>query len=162
MLSALNIIGLKLRSKLILVFLLVGMITSGAIGYLGYSSAREGLEKESFNKLRSVREIKKNQIESYFQQIENQVVTFSENRMIIDAMKAFKKNFHEIDQELGLSETSASAKDAKVREYYQKEYLTRLTPNLGQKVSVADYWPEDKNTRILQDLGNVLNLLILI
>ena len=46
----------------------------------------------------SVRSTKAYQIERYFQQIRYQVLTFSEDRMVIEAVQEFKAAFHELDQ----------------------------------------------------------------
>ena len=55
------------------------------------------LRREAFQKLTAVRQIKKNAIESYFKTIENQVQTLAENRMIIDAARQFRTEFHAVD-----------------------------------------------------------------
>lgn len=51
------------------------------------------LRSEANNKLVAVRDIKKASIKRYFQTINDQVLTFSDNKMIIDAMKWFKGAF---------------------------------------------------------------------
>ena len=56
----------KIWRKLFVFVLIVGMLSSGAIGYWGYYNAKESLETETINHLVSIRDIKKAQIESYF------------------------------------------------------------------------------------------------
>ena len=77
-------------TKVILLFLVAGMVPFGITGLLSYRSASTALEKQAFNQLVSVRETKKKQIEDYFSTIRKQVQTFSNDRMIVDATKYFK------------------------------------------------------------------------
>ena len=141
---------LKVGYKLLIAFLIVGLAAIGAISYVGYSTARESLQKESFNKLTAVREIKASQIEDYFQQIRNQVETFSEDKMIVEAMKEFKKDFHSVDKELGLTVKNIDNMDNDLKQYYQNEFLPRLNKNLDSKASLTNYWPSYKNSRVMQ------------
>jgi PAS domain S-box-containing protein len=144
---------LKIGTKILLIITLVSILAISISGYIGYDTAKQSLTEESFNKLTAVRELKANQIEAYFQQISDQVLTFSEDRMIVKAMMAFKTGFQNLETELDI--TDMSDIDLKLQAYYQNEYLTRLLPNLDEdkvQVSVSDYWPTDDNHRILQSL----------
>ncbi len=135
-----------------MIFFLIGLLSIGTSGYFGYVSERTALEEESFKKLRAIRELKGSQIERYFQLIRNQIETFSENQMIIDAMKEFKESFKTVDSELELDETELATAESNLEEYYDREFLTRLNPNLAEKVGIEEYWPPDKTSLILQDL----------
>ena len=77
----------KIGTKILLAFTLVAIVAVGLVGFFAFTTGSSTLEEESFNKLTAVREMKASQIEDYFQTIENQIITFSEDRMIIDAMK---------------------------------------------------------------------------
>jgi signal transduction histidine kinase len=79
--------SVKLKTKLQLSFLLIGLLSVSVTGWQAFENAREALEKITFDRLTSIRETKKRQIEIYFQQIRNQVVTLAENRMVTDAAK---------------------------------------------------------------------------
>jgi methyl-accepting chemotaxis protein len=64
-----NMAGLKdikMKPKLILLFLLVGLIPLAATGWIANKLAAKSLMQASFNQMESVREIKKAQIEKYF------------------------------------------------------------------------------------------------
>ena len=78
--------SMKLTTKILLLLLTVGIGSVALYGYGGYVTARNALERDSFNKLTAVREMKASQIEDYFRTIRHQIVTFSENRMIVEAM----------------------------------------------------------------------------
>ena len=143
---------LTIRVKILIILISISTVAVGISGYVAYIMATESLIKESFDKLTAVREMKANQIEDYFQQIVDQVITFSEDRMVIDAMIAFDEKLHAIDTELDISEDDMDNIDSRLKKYYQEEYLTRLLPNLDEQTSLKDYWSADKKTRILQDL----------
>ncbi len=145
-------LNMKIGFKILAVFLILGAGAISVIGYISYDIAGSSLKTESFNKLTAAREMKAEQIESYFQEIRKQVLTFSENKMIIDAVKEFNKGFNNVDKELGVTDTEMDAIDSKLKSYYEDEYLKRLNPNLPELASYSDYHPTDKNARILQYL----------
>lgn len=81
--------NLGLKTKLLVSFLLVGLLSVVVTGWQSFVNARDALEKITFDRLTSIRETKKRQIESYFTQIQNQIATLAEDRMIIEATKQF-------------------------------------------------------------------------
>lgn len=123
--------GMKLGAKLLITFLSVGVIPFAAVGIYSLLESSSALSKASYNQLVGVREIKKNQIESffaerqgdigvlvetvgalrqeafaklsavrevkraaikrYFTTIVGQITTFSENRMVVEAMNDFRQ-----------------------------------------------------------------------
>ena len=79
----------KIRNKLIAAFLIAALVPLLALAWLLHQQSGSALTQQAFAQLDAVRQIKANQVKAYFEQIENQVVTFSENRMIVDAMSEF-------------------------------------------------------------------------
>lgn len=59
---------MKLVHKLTLLFLLIGIVPTLAIGIFSFYQANKGLSDQAFNQLQAVRGIKKTQIESYFEE----------------------------------------------------------------------------------------------
>lgn len=59
-------LSMKLGTKLIIAFLLVGLLPLAIVGIISLVSGENALSKQAFNQLEGVREIKKAQIESYF------------------------------------------------------------------------------------------------
>ncbi len=84
--------------------------------------------------------MKANQIEDYFQQIERQILTFSEDRMIVQAMKAFKVAFSAVDRELEFPPAELEGIARTVESYYEQEFLPRLRRNSADEVTI-DYRP---------------------
>ncbi len=63
-----NFKNLKMKPKLIAMFLLVGLVPLTIIGMIASNLASKSLMEKSYGQLKSVREIKKTQIEKYFQE----------------------------------------------------------------------------------------------
>ena len=139
---------LNIKAKILTVVVLIGIVSMGIAGLQGYWQGRQALEKTAFDNLTAIRETRAHQIESYFGQIRNQVVTLSENRMIVEAMGELKAAFHDADRGLGDDEVSAFQEH--VEAYYRDEFLTRLAQNSGTAHTVGAYLPDEAQTLALQ------------
>lgn len=109
------------------------------LGELNYQS--------KFDQLTSITSTKKRNVEYYFDIIRNQISTFSEDRMILHAMKKFKEAFHQVpplhDEQRQEIKTSVSA-------YYNTEFLPRLRDNVQTNASIEDFLPADDRALFLQ------------
>jgi anti-anti-sigma regulatory factor/HAMP domain-containing protein len=143
---------LTIHNKILGILVLVSVLAAGISALTGFTIARGAIEKQEFKKLTAVREMKAREVEAYFQQIRNQVQTLSEDRMIVNAMKAFKAAFHELVPESGADEAAMKKYDRKLQLYYLNEFLPRLTANSIELKILSDVWPEDDSTRLLQHL----------
>lgn len=141
---------MTIRAKILIILSTVAIVSAGISSLLGYRTARKALERQSFDKLTAVREMKANQVEDYFQQIVDQIVTFSRSRMTVDAMRAFGNAFSELENEVGWGEQEIEDADLELRLYYQKEFLPRLNANLESAANLSSYWPTDRSSRVLQ------------
>jgi len=111
---------MKISTKIIVASVLlsgIGILTAGAlIGWQSSSIASEALEKRVFSQLVAIREGQKRQIEDYFKTIENQVISFSSDIMVMEAMVDFSQSFSTFDQEYNGQNNVAIAN------YYQNEF----------------------------------------
>ncbi len=139
---------MKIGLKLTILFFTIAFLSISIIGWLAYDQATVSLQEESFNRLTAVREMKAAQIEDYFQEIRDQVVTFSENHSVILAMHDFKEGFGKIEEEIQSEEGAGE----KLKSYYMNEFLPHLNPNLKEKAIVDDFWPNNGKTQLLQEL----------
>ncbi|MBM4054353.1 MAG: hypothetical protein FJ264_06730 [Planctomycetes bacterium] len=172
---------MSLTAKIILLFVLAGVIPLIAIGVLSYINSSRALERQAFNQLQGLREIKKAQIEQffkeregdmgvlvdtvgtlrkeafeklvairevkkaeverYFQTISDQVVSFSEDKMIVDAMRQFKESFRNVRTENMLhSETFGHMKN-ELLSYYTGEFTTEYkNKNHGKLPDANNYF----------------------
>jgi|GEM_PF-1817100 len=109
------------------------------LGELNYQS--------KFDQLRSITSTKKRNVEYYFDIIRNQIATFSEDRMILHAMKKFKDAFYQFGP---LTPEQRTTMTESVSAYYASEFLPRLKENIRTEATVADFLPEDDRALILQ------------
>ena len=79
-------INLSLKTKFQIAFIFVGLASVSITGWLTFKNAKTTLESISAERLTAIREIKKQQIETYFANLTNLAVTLSENKTIIDAL----------------------------------------------------------------------------
>ena len=94
-----------LSNKLLLLMTVSGALPFLIFSYLSLITLKEGIINLNQNRLVSIRETKKLQIEDYFKQIKKQIITYSSNRMIIDAMKEFKVVFLGIQRDMASRDT---------------------------------------------------------
>ena len=84
---------MKLGTKLMIFFALMGILPIAGMGLITRNFTNEALSGQAFNQLVSLREVKKRQIQDYFETIKNQIITLSEDRMTIAAMREFNAAF---------------------------------------------------------------------
>jgi hypothetical protein len=104
--------------------------------------------QSKFDQLTSIRSTKKRNIEDYFNNIRSQIMTYSEDKMIVDAMKAFKKIFPEIGKNIPDKELKMMSNH--VKEYYENEFLPRLNANSDEIERIEKYWDNDPRTILMQ------------
>ncbi len=96
------------------------------------------LEREGRAKLSAVRQIKKSAVESYFETIRSQVITLSQNRMIVDATRRFRSHFHNYVDERALSPEQLESMKRRLRTYYDNEYLPEYQNQNGSEGPSVD------------------------
>lgn len=103
--------------------LIVILVTSIAIGWISYQRASESIRDLASKQLTATGSLTTESIERYFSFIDNQVSTFANNRMIIDAMSQFPAAFNAFrfeNQEATMTEMASA-----VRHYYSEEFGTK-------------------------------------
>ncbi len=142
----------KLESKL---FFLLTIVTIAVIfinSYINYSTSMSMLKKQAYDCLTAIREMKAGQVEDYLGHIRHQVLTLSESRMVIDAMKSFTSAYQTVAKEEHLSSQEYDAARERLKRYYEKEFLPRLASNTVTRPNVDTYLPDTINTILLQDI----------
>ncbi|MBC74905.1 MAG: hypothetical protein CME64_02730 [Halobacteriovoraceae bacterium] len=113
------------RTKLVISFLLAGLIPLGSVGYFVYEKSSASLEREAVSKLVAVKNIKKEVIHRYFEGVADQVVTYADNIMIQDAMNEFTTSFNSLEEELEVDSTELSS--------YRNELIAFYRDQFGEK-----------------------------
>lgn len=133
-------------------FFIIAFLSILVIGFLSYVKGKNSLEEESFNRLTAVREMKATQIESYFSDIRNQIITFSEEHTIVEAMVDFKKGFDSIVPQSNLSKEEIQAYKGRVKNYYKDTFLPKLNVDTVISKDIDMHLPKDETVVLLQDL----------
>ncbi len=118
--------NLKLRTKILVILLFTSIVSAGIVGIVALSLSTKTLKEESFNKLTAIREMKANQIENYFQEIFDQLISLSESRTVIEAAIDFRKGFDKVQSELNYSGEDLKRIDTVLFNYYQTQFIEQL------------------------------------
>ena len=143
---------MKIGIKLTITFFAIAFIAMLVAGLISYTNAKKTLKKESFNKLTAVREMKAVQITSYFKQIKDQLISFSEDPSIIEATKQFKKGFQSVTTELNFNEKNFSQRHNKMDTYIDSIFIPELNKNSIGVINKKNLEPENPNALLLQQL----------
>lgn len=162
----------NLRSQLTMAFLACGLIPLAVISSISYFRAASGFasvnqfaseqfQQNATDLLVAQRELKKKQLLDYFDNINSQIRTFSENEMIVNAMREMGLAAQQLTVENEWTDEEIGQMRSNLRQYYAnafaKEYARKndnKTPNaealLAQldDMSVAlqhEYIAENKN-----------------
>ena len=137
--------NISIRTRLIIMLIVVTVTSSAVIGLLGWRNGRDALNTTIFNQLNSIRSSKAFQVESYFRQTYSQIRTLSENRMIVNAMKQFGQGF-----DSGLYSSLSDQADSEVSVFYDDEFVPRIATTSENKPLSVLYQPNRTVARYFQ------------
>ena len=141
----------SISRKLIVLLLVVGLLPTLAVGYSIYSSSFNAIETKAISQLEAIKTVKANQLTGYFRQIENQVRTFSENAMVVDAMKQFPAAEVAATKEAGVTPESLAEMRKKVEAYYRINFTNEFVGITGKQPPVQQQLaPLDSDSIFLQ------------
>lgn len=147
---------MKIRSRLTIALLACGLVplVVASVSNLALlnsgidrltEQAGEDLRAKVAASLESQQAIKKDQIENYFESIRDQILTFSEDRMVVSAMQGFSESFNAYRDEAGIDQDAMPELRAELATYYNGEFATEYrvqnngtSPNAGQYLSQLD------------------------
>ena len=115
------------------------------VGALAYLSGKAAVTRTTLDHLTSVRASKANQIESYFRQIRAQAQTFSEDLMVVEAMREFSGAYRAL-RDAPLTPDQRQT----VVAYYTDVFLPRLNDHAAEPVMLETVLPEDDRGLLLQ------------
>lgn len=116
-----------LQNRLLLALLSISLIPLSILGVSMYYLASDAIMQQATDRLTAVRTIKANQIQSYFHSIQDQIQTFSEDRMVVQAMSDFKKGMDSIQADKEVTEASLAEMKKQVARYYTSEFARRYS-----------------------------------
>ena len=137
--------NVPIRAKLFLTVLALAAPALILVGVLAYLGGEAAVTNATFKHLTSVRVGKARQISSYLHQIRAQAKTFSESRMIVEAMREFR------DAHRALHDATATpAGRLAVFAYYTDHFLPRLDAHSDDETPLVTLLPEDDAALHLQ------------
>jgi len=141
--------NMSIRSKLVILLLLTCILSILIIAWQGYRSAKDALSEATHNQLNTLRTAKTLQVKSYFDNIENQILGFADNRVVIEALNEFRTAFHLANRE------SLSEKDkTQLNKYYRKDFIPRLKEGTGGESEVNHFLPKSGATVVVQQFSS--------
>lgn len=136
---------LNIQSKLILALLFVSLLSILTVTVIGYTKAREAFTRQVENQLVGQRIEKTNVLRGYLTSLKNQVVTLSNGRVTLEAMKEFRTAFAALKQTPPDPQT-----DARLVEFYEKTFLPTLAESGLGNPPLKMYLPTNPVARYLQ------------
>ncbi|MCP4217526.1 MAG: hypothetical protein GY765_22990 [bacterium] len=79
--------NIKMKPKLITLFLLVGIIPLLLVGWIASDSASKALRQKAFDQLEAVRELKRSRIEGFFNERKGDARVLADNPFVVQACK---------------------------------------------------------------------------
>lgn len=109
------------------------VITIVLLENIATDKASVALEHAAKRQLISIRDTKKTQIEDYFGIIQKQIITFSDDHMVIDAMRAFKAPFKSVAQDVDVDSMRTE-----VAKYYNNKFGKEYSKlNNGKSINLS-------------------------
>ena len=98
---------------------------------------------EAFKKLTGMRQIKGQAVGRYFQTINDQIITFSENQMVVDATREFRDAFSTFREENSVEAEDLKRMRTELLTYYTGEFSTQYREeNDGQSPDAQNYFQQ--------------------
>ncbi len=140
---------MTISTKFTSTLLLTALISIALVSVITTQTVTQQMEMQMVNQLTAVREIKRQNIEDYFATIQKQVSTFSEDKMIVEAMKAFKNAFGSLE---ATENVDLAVYQNKLLEYYHNGFNAEFNQKNNESIDVQRLLPKDKAGLIAQYL----------
>ncbi|MBX2868621.1 MAG: hypothetical protein KTR18_08095 [Acidiferrobacterales bacterium] len=145
-----NLTTLTMRKKLIVSLLVASILPLAIVSWTYMATAKSSMHTKATNQLESLREVKKSQIELYFEQIRNQILTFSESRMIVEAMSDFRKDFKDLEKHHTLDDETRTKYLNTIADFYRTEFGATYEEANGTKANIEQLLPSSDVAIIAQ------------
>ncbi|TAF33509.1 MAG: HAMP domain-containing protein [Cytophagales bacterium] len=119
----------KIYSKLVLYFLLIGIVPLVVLTFLGGQNTSSILNQKVTDQLLSVREVKKRQLREYFKNLEHEITFLSESKFVLEAFKDLKDGFMGTQWKVEELENMR----ADLRKYYTSEFVKKIHLSPSEK-----------------------------
>ncbi len=129
---------LSLQKRIVVQFLLIGLIPLCFMGGVAYYLSAYSLKGAAKVELVTILANKKIAIDNYFETIKNQITTYAQNKMIVEAAVKFKGSFY---QQKFASDLSIPEMKEKLSNYYYGDFAKEYSNQNKNNVNL-DYMVE--------------------
>lgn len=144
---------MTLKLKLLANLLAVSIVTGLVVAILSVVMASNAIEKQVFDQLESLREVKKESIGRYLDDVNNQILSLASSNEAMNALTDFNDASAIYMTSRGVTAAEMAQKRTALASYYDREFLPLLTSNSGSRMtSGSDYVAK------LSDVGVLLQL----
>lgn len=141
--------NIKLKPKMIGLFLAVGLIPLLLLGWFATRTAEQSLMAGAFAQLRAVSELKQAQVTGYFDGLKSQMATFSQNLMVVSALHDLSAGAASFTQDTGLDTEKLHELRLQLKTYYADEFNSRYAAdNAGQQAPVDSVFAKLDDTAV--------------
>ena len=132
---------MKIQGKLTTLSLLSGLVPLVIAAVAAYLSASSAMTDGAEARLSSIRDAKKQQIELYFEQIHDQVLTFSNSTMVQEAMTSFVQGFDNYLAQTEPDDEVMERKRSSLVDYYTNSFATKYQQDTSKAADVQRLLP---------------------
>ncbi len=141
--------NIKIKPKLIGTFLFIALVPLLAIGYLASRQSTSALERGEAlsaevikahvdSQLVSLRDSKRAAALQYFSGIKNQILTFSNNPMVVEAMTSFSKSFESFRSDSQIGDATLEQLKGELQTYYTAEFGAKYREMTGKDPAASE------------------------
>lgn len=143
--------GLKIGTKLAAISILISMVAVSAAAILAAYSSNFALKQAAYERLTAVRELKAQQIENYFSQVQKQITFLSEVGYLKDSLQQLRRGATYLQTSRDFANPESRER---ITQYYLKNFLPRYKTSAGSRVEdtlIDSLLPQDPFAIFLQD-----------
>ena len=135
--------NLSIRSKLMSMLLLASLIGAGSIILIGFQTGQEAMTEQVQERLTAIRSAKSYEIESFMENVSDEVVVLSDNSATRDALRAFTEAFQAIQE----NDTIDCGRE--LSDYYEG-FLDQLNKRIAARQELSTFYPRTAGGCFLQ------------
>ena len=143
---------LSIRFKITALALGIGIVPIVIVGLIGYQNARNAIEQEAFDKLISIRELKKQQVEDYFIGLRQHTRHMASMLVVQRSMQEFKNAFKMMKKKevpLSLMKEYRAKLQTYYKDTFDKEYTRKHSGHsINEQFSALEIFEKLSNTTI--------------
>jgi len=132
--------------------LIAGLVPLVGTGLYALNGAQNALHEKGFDQLNSLKSVKREEIENYFQQIENQIITLSEDQMTIEMMGETVEGFHGLAEDLPQNTKKLEEHKSDLKRFYSNDFGNKFTKETGETIPSEQLIPASNSGIIAQYL----------